>query len=61
MAFNALGPQPDLVRADAGTDVRRLPGPAAAGVPVARAGWAGNCTFNNPGTYSFYCVASTAR
>jgi PKD repeat protein len=58
VAFNATGPQP-------ASCAQTLPTPTAPGNPPmpagpSLAGWAGNCTFANVGTYVFYCVAHQA-
>jgi PKD repeat protein len=61
VAFTATGPQPASCVQTAGfvyTDANGvpLPVPPLPAFPSAP-GWAGTCTFANPGTYAFYCVA----
>jgi cytochrome c len=53
-AGTGIGPQP--------TSCAQTAGPALGAVPplptyTLPQGWAGNCTFNTPGTYTFYCEA----
>ncbi|HET6547694.1 MAG TPA: ThuA domain-containing protein [Solirubrobacter sp.] len=56
VAFLEAGPQPTSCTQTAGTIIPNLPVPPLPNFTQAP-GWAGFCTFNNPGTYSFLCQA----
>ena len=49
-----LGPQPTSCTQTAGPNLAAVPPLPAYTLPQ---GWAGNCTFNTAGTYTFYCEA----
>jgi PKD repeat protein/type 1 glutamine amidotransferase len=52
--FLAVGPQPSACAQTAGPVLGAVPPLPTYTIP---APWAGNCTFNVPGTYTFYCEA----
>jgi PKD repeat protein/type 1 glutamine amidotransferase len=54
VAFIPTGPQPSSCAQTAGPVLGAIPPLPTYTIP---APWAGNCTFNNPGTYTFVCQA----
>jgi PKD repeat protein len=53
--FYTFSPKPSACVQTAGTPLPGFPVPPLPAFTLT-APWAGNCTFNNPGTYSFYCT-----
>ena len=54
VAFIAVGPQPSSCTQTSGPNLGAVPPLPTYTIP---APWGGNCTFNNPGTYTFVCQA----